>query len=415
MVQERALLEAIRAQPEDDVPRLDYAAWLQDRGDVRGEFIKTQVALAQARLARDWTANELHYQREQELLEQHQAAWLAPAGALGLVSPEFRRGMLEHGSITVANFLANSNKLFKVAPLLRSLTFYNGGTDALPSLAAHAPFRRLEEISFASCSIPAAAIDVFAGSRNTAKLRALSLYTSMLTGAASAIAEAIARLPQMRALTRLSLDWMELGDRAIIGLARAPAFSRLRYLSLAKTAITDASLFVIAGSGQLACAEGLYLDNNRITDRAVQALADCPQLACLTALGLAGAQVGDAGIEALVASPYLHSLRSLAVGNRVTNRGVQALAATPLLSTVRELWLAGNWKIGPAGAEALASSKCLANLENLTLEHTSIGSKGALALARSTRLPSLNVLAIYGEDQPSDRKVLAALKKRFDW
>ena len=164
----------------------------------------------------------------------------------------------------------------------------------------------------------------------------------------------------------------------------------------------------------LACAEGLCLDNNPITDRAAQALADCPHLACLTALGLAGARVGDTGINALMGSPFLRSLRSLAAGNRVTNKGAAALAEAPSLAALRKLWLSGNWKIGPAGAEALASSEHLANLEDLSLEHTSIGTKGALALARSACLSSLYSLAVYGEDQRPDRKVIAAMQKRFD-
>jgi uncharacterized protein (TIGR02996 family) len=49
MEQERELVEAIWAQPEDDGPRLAYAAWLQERGDPRGDFIEAQVRWHQAR------------------------------------------------------------------------------------------------------------------------------------------------------------------------------------------------------------------------------------------------------------------------------------------------------------------------------------------------------------------------------
>lgn len=38
-------LVAIRASPDDDAPRLVYADWLEERGDVRGEFIAIQCAL----------------------------------------------------------------------------------------------------------------------------------------------------------------------------------------------------------------------------------------------------------------------------------------------------------------------------------------------------------------------------------
>ncbi len=39
MDDERTLVEGIRARPSDDAPRLAYAAWLQARGDPRGDFI----------------------------------------------------------------------------------------------------------------------------------------------------------------------------------------------------------------------------------------------------------------------------------------------------------------------------------------------------------------------------------------
>jgi uncharacterized protein (TIGR02996 family) len=41
-----AFIRAIIAEPDDDVPRLVYADWLDERGDPRGEFIRVQCALA---------------------------------------------------------------------------------------------------------------------------------------------------------------------------------------------------------------------------------------------------------------------------------------------------------------------------------------------------------------------------------
>lgn len=83
MDEERTLVDAIRAQPEDDAPRLAYAAWLQERGDPRGDFMHTQVRWHQARVAGDYAAMVQHAARERELLRQHQAAWLAPSGGAG--------------------------------------------------------------------------------------------------------------------------------------------------------------------------------------------------------------------------------------------------------------------------------------------------------------------------------------------
>src|SRR5262245_400477 len=40
MIDEGAFLQAILAAPADDVPRLVYADWLEERGDGRAEFLR---------------------------------------------------------------------------------------------------------------------------------------------------------------------------------------------------------------------------------------------------------------------------------------------------------------------------------------------------------------------------------------
>ena len=43
---EDAFFQAILETPDDDLPRLAYADWLEERGDPRGEFIHLQCRLA---------------------------------------------------------------------------------------------------------------------------------------------------------------------------------------------------------------------------------------------------------------------------------------------------------------------------------------------------------------------------------
>src|SRR5262245_54674013 len=46
MKNEDAFLGAILDQPDDDTSRLVYADWLEERGDLRGEFLRLDCALA---------------------------------------------------------------------------------------------------------------------------------------------------------------------------------------------------------------------------------------------------------------------------------------------------------------------------------------------------------------------------------
>ncbi|MFO0842995.1 MAG: TIGR02996 domain-containing protein [Gemmataceae bacterium] len=87
---DKALLTAILADPDDDLPRLAYADWLDEHGDDgRAEFVRGQVELART----DW-AEDRHAQllaRGRELEDRHRADWLAGAPS-GVVIGQFERG-----------------------------------------------------------------------------------------------------------------------------------------------------------------------------------------------------------------------------------------------------------------------------------------------------------------------------------
>lgn len=44
--EEQPFLDEIRANPDDDAARLVYADWLEERGDVRAEYVRLSVELA---------------------------------------------------------------------------------------------------------------------------------------------------------------------------------------------------------------------------------------------------------------------------------------------------------------------------------------------------------------------------------
>jgi uncharacterized protein (TIGR02996 family) len=75
MTEGDALLQAIRDAPEDDGPRLVYADWLEEHGDLsRAEFIHIQCGLACPRVP--GRRRERLRAREQELLAVHREEWL---------------------------------------------------------------------------------------------------------------------------------------------------------------------------------------------------------------------------------------------------------------------------------------------------------------------------------------------------
>jgi uncharacterized protein (TIGR02996 family) len=426
MEQDRAFVEAIRAQPEDDTLRLVYSDWLKDRGDPRGDFIEAQVRWQQAHEALDVAAMKHHAARDWPLQRQHRAAWLAPLEALGLQHAEFRRGFVEAGGIKLADFLKNAGNLFELAPLLHDLGIYEKGPDLLPRLAEYPLLGRLDAVTFWGSPILATTLGTFASSPHAVNLRSLHLREVRLFG--PDIPAACVQLLALPQLTRFAftgngvcprgprqrLRPTPIGDEVVAALAQSPNLSRLRLLAVTfSRAITDAAVAALAGSPYLACSEGLDLSQTAITDAGAQALADSPRSACLTTLNMMLAGVGNAGLEALLQSPHLGALRNLTIGSLITDPGVRALANAPASSRLRRLDLSYNRQLGVAGAEALAASEHLTNLQELGLRETRIGPRGALAVVHSTHLPGLRLLHVGTEGGRWERAIWEAIEKRF--
>ena len=103
MTLEDAFLQAILETPDDDLPRLAYADWFEERGDPRGEFIHVQC-----RLDRMDAEDDLRFEleeREDELLRRHQDEWLGTLRPL-LRYWTFARGFLDTIRVPVSVYLA---------------------------------------------------------------------------------------------------------------------------------------------------------------------------------------------------------------------------------------------------------------------------------------------------------------------
>src|SRR5689334_19591780 len=104
-----AFLAAIRDRPDDDLPRLVYADYLDERGDPRGEFLRLQVE-RRTHPADDPRRHEL-LTREHELHRAHEEEWLGPLSAI-VSSPEFRRGFIVWVLVMTEAFVPSADTRF---------------------------------------------------------------------------------------------------------------------------------------------------------------------------------------------------------------------------------------------------------------------------------------------------------------
>lgn len=272
------LLAAVIAAPEDDAPRLAYAAWLTAQGNPRGEYIAAQVRLERFRP---------NPQRRRELADrvsQLQASMRAELAA-ELKKLAFhwkvRRGFLDEVSAEAGKLLEGWQPLF----------------------AAH-PIRQLR-LSDVTAEHVRALLDTGIVGR---------LVTLALHG--------------------------DLGEDGVRMLAESPDLAGIRNLNLADCSLGDDGLAVLLASPHLACTQ-LTLRDDEISDEGARALAAAPALARCQALFLARNQLGDDAVAALAGSAHLAGLRQLGLGGNddITDEGMVPLLAPGVFPHMRRLEL----------------------------------------------------------------------------
>jgi Ran GTPase-activating protein (RanGAP) involved in mRNA processing and transport len=213
-------------------------------------------------------------------------------------------------------------------------------------------------------------------------IRDISLWRSLMSDRSL---QALAASPYVLNLASLAMvrGYEEglIGDEGVVALAGSPYLTNLRVLVLRiRGATTHRAIRALAASSNLRNLTSLELENIQIGDEGARALAASQLLSNLTSLELSHTQIGDEGARALAASAHLRNLTSLDLrSNQIGDEGAQALASCAHLSNLTSLNLCSN-QIGAEGARALAASPHLRNLTSLDLQYNQIGEESAILL-----------------------------------
>lgn len=111
--EERALLDAVLADPDADEPRLRYADWCDQHNDPRGAFIRVQLE----EFHRGERKDEIPYSSSSSSAPsavKQVLHWLAPWSAEDVI---FRRGFAEALSLSGRAFISLGDGLFRTAPI----------------------------------------------------------------------------------------------------------------------------------------------------------------------------------------------------------------------------------------------------------------------------------------------------------
>jgi uncharacterized protein (TIGR02996 family) len=446
MSEHDAFIQAIIEAPNDDIPRLIYADWLEEHGDSdRADFIRVQIE--RARLEMDGSASQAMFaflqknpyymalkmdwdsidpgvarrialrERERELRKGHHQAWQAAEvpRRVGMLWQgwELERGFFAKGTVRNAQDLARfAGDLFRQVPLrhlelsffpsaqaallnesgvlarLDSLTVAGAREDVVRALGEFPDTAHIRRLRCHACDMDAVA-RALAHSPNWRGLRTLDLESGSLSAGA---AEELFRAVHLRSLTRLQLSGGRWRARALRPLAEGE-FAGLRELVLFQCDLGDEAAEALADSPGLKNLRTLELEASRITGAGASALLSSHHLRQLTVLNLSYNPVRGFN-AALLAETRNRSLRALHLGYGPKSAAdMKALAACPALRGL--IWLELRHAVNDRGIQALTEATGWTRLAVLDLMSNLMGDKGAASLASWSGLAKVRHLHLY--------------------
>src|ERR1019366_9385047 len=222
---EDAFLHTILAHPDDDIPRLVFADWLEEHGNPRGTFIRLQCD--RAKLTQYDPAWKDILAQEAALLKQYEAEWNTPV--LRYVDEaHYRRGFIEHVRVSAMKLLKNAERLFRAAPVasIRLESVKN----LLPRIAESSWLTRVTELDLSHELSGTKDLQTLFRSEHCRSLRVLRLIGCVLL---PITAQMVASAPNLQSLHSLNLADNTLGPEGVHSIARSPHLVQLRDLNIA--------------------------------------------------------------------------------------------------------------------------------------------------------------------------------------
>ena len=324
MSDDELLRAAIVARPDEDLPRLVYADFLQEAGhDDRAELIRVQCALERLPPA-DAERPELTRRETELLAATKMRAWRIP----DLTGPQtFRRGMIESIETTAEALLQVKPEVLRLSPV-RHLRLVNA--DRWTADLARLPlWRRLQSLSLNNNNFGAGNRMSLLDAADMPELRSLSLRNNRLWP------EAVQQLAETRVaaqLTRLDLSGNPVGDEGVATLARHPAFTGLRELILRSDELQEADCVSAAGATSIAESrtltqlEVLNLDSHYLGNSGFVELAGSPNSNYFVELDLSFNDIDSIPVWVPGDLSSSHFRRLNLAGNRLMVTALEALA-----------------------------------------------------------------------------------------
>jgi uncharacterized protein (TIGR02996 family) len=362
VTEREALLAAVLDSPDDDLPRLVYADWLDENGPLlpgcesaadRAALIRLQVE--QARTEPYSPAWREAGAKARELMSRHYSEWTLHLPEW-VIEAQFRRGFLEHVTVEAVRFAHSAGFLFESEPVreVRAARFLQSAEwESIEPFFAAPELAKIRRLEFAPATLVNVEFDALAASPYLAGLRELSFSENLVPPAWITDLLMSERLPNLAGLALSEVT--NLGPAVAEGICRG-LHRRLANVNLSGVWFTSPDLKRMLASPVVKNAEELHLawDGNpanpgplvhldlgwvlpwnrlRVLDISgqgvgldgVREIAWKPDAAQLRYLGLASNGIGRGGVLLLLDSPYLNLFYLDIRDNELRPRDVERL------------------------------------------------------------------------------------------
>jgi uncharacterized protein (TIGR02996 family) len=372
-----ALNRAVAAAPDDDLPRLVYADWLEEHDEpAYAAFVRAQIELAQTSPWDPFAVRLRH--RDPDLISG--APWwyaLPRVDGYGLEwHPDFsyRRGFAWGLTVRdVATFFAEAARLFDTAPI-GQLHLPSATLDQWKHFAARPWLPRVKSIHFYGRNTPIEPVRVLCDAPLATGLEEIVFHRA----GSHAMPELVAGLFKSPAGQRLrSLEFRvgyESLEELIGAFTAGPQPPRLRRLAFTTTRFAPEHIEQLTESPVLDTLTELAVTDTRLSAVDLRRLSRCTRLSNLTRLTLSGVQADAPGIASVVDSEHLTRLRMLNLSRNWRGGGVRPQIWSGLSSGLRSLDL-GNVRLDDRSLRVLAGS--WDGLVELNLDHNLLTDAGA--------------------------------------
>lgn len=315
-----SFLAAIVAAPDDDLPRLVYADFLdemcQPGAAARAEYIRVQCELE--RLPPGDERRAVLARRERRLRRKHADGWMAELHAAHVLAPhdaaekrpvwQFRRGFLHSVKVVAQRFAGVAETLFRLAPTVRAVRLTQG-SGAVASVLSSPLLARVAELELSQmCTCGRCPI--------LNELR--TLFAS----------------PLVANLARLTVARNRIDPETVTTLVSSPHLTRLQALDLSQNALGLAGVRVLAAARGFADLRELNLSDNRISATGGRVIAVAPWLSGLRVLNLSRNRLTDTSGRALLNAEFGDGLLRLELRNNEFSPELKSALATRFGSTV---------------------------------------------------------------------------------